>query len=502
MKKDTKTFILKTMGCKSNQLEGALIEQNLVASGFEKTQKICDADFFILNSCTVTHKSDNEAFRILLHAKKQNPEIKTVLTGCIAQIEKENLLENPNIDIVLGNDEKLEISRYLTASIGLNSKPDVNRKSRVGLLTHQQKADYALNSAKGKISVGKIEEVKEFHKALLTDTKKTRASLKIQDGCDNRCSYCIIPFARGKSRSADLDFILEQIKLYEKAGFKEIILTGIHIGQWQGEEREAKSKRQKAKSDDNTLCLLPFALCKENSSRLTSHVSRNLLSMLQAIEQQTNIPRFRLGSLNPLEIDDEMLDFLKNSEKFCPHFHLSLQSMCDKTLKSMNRHYSVQQALDLIEKIVEIFPLAFIGSDIIVGFAGESEEDFQTTVENLKKSKLTQIHTFPYSIRKGTAAEGFENHLPQKIKQERAEIIKRISAQKYEEFLQKNDGTVQEVLIEKNLDKKTGWLKGVSRNYINVFIEPKGEFESARNILKKVKIKRGGNQILGEIVLS
>lgn len=422
------------MGCKSNQLEGCLIEENLIKNGFKKTDKISDTDIFILNSCTVTHKSDNEAFHILQKAKKDNPAVKTVLTGCIAQIEKERLLENPSIDIVLGNDEKLDISEYLTQSC----------------------------------SVGSIEDLNAFHNIILNDTKKTRASLKIQDGCNNRCSYCIIPFARGKNRSADSDFILDQIKIYEQAGFKEIMLTGIHVGQW---GKDFKDKK-------------------------------NLLELLKNIEEKTSIERFRLGSLNPLEIDDEMLGFLTTSQKFCPHFHLSLQSMCDKTLKSMNRHYSAGQALDLIEKIQKAFAdiSPFLGSDIIAGFAGESEEDFEITIENLKKSKLTQIHTFPYSIRKGTIAETFENHLPQKIKDKRAAIIKEISSQKYNEFLQKNIGSIQEVLIEKNLDKKTGMLKGVSRNYLNILIESNDDFSKRRNTLQKVKIKTI-NPIIGEILI-
>lgn len=418
-----KRFLVKNMGCKSNQLEGCLIEENLIKNGFERVNKIVEADFFILNSCTVTHKSDNEAFYILNHAKKQNPQLKTVLTGCIAQVEKEKLLENFNIDIVLGNDEKLDVSKYLE-----------NENWKEGI--------------KNSYDVGEIQNLNSFRSILLNNTGKTRASLKIQDGCDNRCSYCIIPFARGKNRSADIDFILNQIKLYEEAGFKEIMLTGIHIGQYQP----------------------------------------SLLALLKEIESNTNIKRFRLGSLNPLEISDEMLKFLKDSEKFCPHFHLSIQSMCDKTLKAMNRHYSVQQTLDLITKISQIFPLGFLGSDIIAGFAGESQEDFQTTVENLKKSKLTQIHTFPYSIRKGTAAEKFENHLPQKVKDERASVIKEISANKYSEFLKKNIGTVHEVLIEKNPDKKTGILKGVTRNYINVLIESSKPFNQFKNTLQKVKI--------------
>lgn len=447
-----KRFLLKTMGCKSNQLEGCLIEENLIKNEFAKVEKISDADIFILNSCTVTHKSDNEAFSILQRAKHDNPNIKTVLTGCIAQIEKGKLLENSNIDIVLGNDEKLNISQYL------NIDPSPRPSPARGEGETQQSFENC--------AVGKIEDLNSFHNVLLEDTKKTRASLKIQDGCDNRCSYCIIPFARGKNRSADLDFILEQIKIYEQAGFKEIMLTGIHIGQWWGNSEQ-----------------------------------ENLLHLLQNIEEKTNIARFRLGSLNPLEINDKMLEFLKNSPKFCPHFHLSLQSMCDRTLKSMNRHYSVQQAIELTDKISTIFPLGFIGSDIIAGFAGESEEDFQITIKNLNKSKLTQIHTFPYSIRKGTVAENFENQLDVKTKEKRAKIIKKISAQKHTEFLKKNLGTVQEVLIEKNLDKKTGMFKGVSKNYINVLVEPQTDFDNFRNTIQRVEIQKI-DPVIGQILVN
>lgn len=455
-----KRFLIKTMGCKSNQLEGVLIEENLVKNGYKKTEKISDADFFILNSCTVTHKSDNEALQILNRSKKQNPKVTTVLTGCIAQIEKEQLLENPSIDIVLGNDEKLEISKYI----------------------------------ENNFSVSEISDLNSFHKVLAHDTGKTRASLKIQDGCDHRCSYCIIPFARGKNRSADIDFILEQIKIYEEAGFKEIMLTGIHIGQWCGSRSEAGFGLRK-QAEQGELNDGDVRVCFANSTGAIEQ--KNLLFLLQEIETKTKIERFRLGSLNPLEINDEMLEFMKNSQKFCPHFHLSLQSMCDKTLKSMNRHYSVAQALNLIEKISQIFPLGFIGSDIIAGFAGESEEDFQTTVENLKKSKLTQIHTFPYSIRKGTAAEKFEGHLPQKVKDERAGVIKEISAQKFAEFLRANLNSTQEVLIEKNLDKKTGMFKGMSRNYLNVLIK-QTDLKDIKNTIQKIKIK-SINPIIGQI---
>lgn len=406
-----KKFLLKSMGCKSNQFEGQIVAEKLVEAGFEQVKNLEDAEIYILNSCSVTHKSDNEAMYLLRHAHGLG--LKTVLTGCIAQIEKEKLLKEPFIDYVYGNEDKFEIAKHL--------------------------AD------EEQFVVRDLMNANEFCKVTLNDTTKTRISLKIQDGCDNRCSYCIIPYGRGKSRSADSEFIINEINRYTEQGYKEVILTGIHIGLWG---------------------------------------DRNILPLLKEIETKTLIPRYRLGSLNPHEITPELLDFLEQSKKFCPHFHLSLQSACNKTLKRMNRHYTVEYYLDQIEDIVSRFEKPFLGSDIIAGFCGETDEDFAITVENLKKSKLSQIHTFPYSIRKGTIAEKLDGHLPDGVKEERASIIKQISAEKFNQFVQENIGREEEVLIEKRLGKD-GRYKGVTRNYLTVHLDD-GEF----NTLKKVVLQK------------
>ena len=396
-----KKFYLKSMGCKSNQFEGQIVAQKLVDAGYTQVNKQENSDYYILNSCSVTHKSDNEALYLLRHAHSLG--LKTILTGCVAQIEKEKLLAEPYIDYVYGNEDKFKIAELLKE----------NKEFAVKDLMNEE----------------------EFCEVTLEDTTKTRISLKIQDGCDNRCSYCVIPYGRGKSRSADSNFIINEINKYVEHGYKEVVLTGIHIGLW-GKEFD-----------------------------------KEILDLLKEIEEKTSIPRYRLGSLNPHEITPELLNFLQASEKFCPHFHLSLQSACNRTLKRMNRHYSVEFYLDQIEDIISRFERPFLGSDIIAGFVGETEEDFLTTVDNLKKSKLSQIHTFPYSIRKGTIAEKMEGHLPDKIKDERATVIKKISA---------------EVLIEKRLDKN-GKFKGVTRNYLTVLLE-NGDFNTLKNIIIEEKM--------------
>lgn len=426
-----KKFNIHTMGCKSNQFESAIIEENLIEHGYKKVQNIEDADIYILNSCSVTHKSDNEAMYLLRSAKHKNPNILTIATGCMAQIEKEELLKNDFIDFVIGNDEKLHLYDYINSD--------------------------------ERFSANDILKQTEFNKVELFDTTKTRASLKIQDGCDNRCTYCIIWKARGKSRSADSEFIVNQINNFAKHGFKEVMLTGIHIGQW-GKE---------------------FGL--------------SLLDLLKKIEEKTTIERYRLGSLNPPEITDEMLEFLKTSKKFCPHFHLSLQSANDKTLRSMNRFYKTEDYLKLIEKINETFENPFLGSDVIAGFAGETEEDFEITRKNLLSSGLTQIHTFPYSKRKGTIGAEMENQVPDDVKNSRATIIKEISKEKLNKFIEKNLGKTLEVLIEKHPDKHSQNLKGMTRNYLTVQIpSDRTDLFNTLQMVKLVKFENG--KIYGELV--
>ena len=298
----------------------------------------------------------------------------------------------------------------------------------------------------------------EFNQIKLIDTTKTRASLKIQDGCDNRCAYCIIWKARGKSRSAKLDFIIEQINNLSQKGFKEVVLTGIHIGQW-GKD-----------------------------------IGLTLLDLVKEIEEKATIKRYRLGSLNPTEITPELLKFLKVSTKFCPHFHLSLQSANDKTLKSMNRFYKTEDFLKQINTINEMFENPFLGSDIIAGFAGETDDDFEITRTNLEKSGLSQIHTFPYSKREGTVGANMENQVPDEIKTKRADIIKAISKGKYNSFVTRNIGTIHEILIEKHRDKHSGNLKGVTRNYLTVQID--SDREDLYNTLQEVKIINIENGII------
>ena len=417
----SRKFVIKTLGCKTNAIEGQIIIDELEKMGFLQVQDCKDADIFILNSCSVTSHSDSQSSYLLNRAKRENPFIKNILTGCVAQtIDLHKNFDTTNIDLILGNNEKLELRKYI---------------------------DELFKGHKNKL-VGDIFKIKEFNHKIVENPYQTRPSIKIQEGCNNRCSYCIIPYARGNSRSNSVENIISQIELLAKNGTKEIVLTGIHIGQWG----------------------LEWGL--------------ELVDLLYEIEK-TNISRFRLGSLYVNEIDDRMVEFLMKSEKFCPHFHLSLQSLCDKTLENMNRNYSSSDAFEIIKMLYNTFDEPFLGCDIIAGFPDESNEDFNITYENLEALPLSYIHAFPYSIRENTPAAKMKNQVQDTLKTKRVQMLNELCATKHSEFLKRNKNSAQEILFERK-SSKTGVYSAITRNYIKVYI--KDDRDDLRNTLKTVNL--------------
>lgn len=428
-----KKFIIKTLGCKTNQVESALIAEIMTNNGYTETNDINNAEYYILNSCSVTQIADAKNLSYIRRAKRENPNIKIIITGCMAQLEKENLLKENFADYVIGNHEKNDIADIIKNGDNLKVSD---------IFSH----DY-------------------FRYEKLHQTHRTRASVKIQDGCNNRCSYCTIPFARGKNRSNSIKNIIEQINLFADEGYFETVLTGIHIGQW-GNDLNPQLKLQ---------------------------------NLLEEIEK-TNIKRYRLGSLNPTELTNDFIDFLSKSKKFCPHFHLSLQSVCNKTLKAMNRHYNVEEIKNLVNYINLKFDKAFIGSDIIVGFPNENTDDFKITLNNLKKLELTRIHVFPYSRRKGTIADKMDNQVETTEKKRRVKLVQEISDTKLNAFFNKNIETYNEVIIEKQRDKKTGLLKGITNNYINVLIDDKDCYKDKLVKVRLTSLSDYNEKMIAEIV--
>lgn len=425
------TFLIKTFGCKTNQTESAVMEEKLLNCGFSPAENIEKCDYYIFNSCAVTLEAEKKLLQAIKSVKHKNPNIKILLTGCYAQLHKNE--ENPLFDKVFG----------------IYEKPDI-----VEIIRNDNK-----------ISVSDINSHKNFRYEKLTRFNRTRATIKIQDGCNNRCSYCTICIARGLSRSCKLEDIIEQVRELTQNGYNEIVLTGIHVGQW-------------------GLDLTP---------------KMSLIDLFKELDK-TDVKTIRTGSLDPNELTDELIDFMSKSEKFCPHFHLSLQSLCDTTLKNMNRHYKFEKIKNVVEKLNDKFKNVFIGCDIIVGFPNETIEDFELTLNRLKELKLSQIHVFPYSIRPNTPAAQMDNQVEQNEKHRRMQLVKNLSTAKHLEFLKENIGHECFVTVEKNPDKKTGLYKAVTPNYIKVLFEATPDLKNQYRKIQLVKIDEEKEFAIGKII--
>lgn len=419
-----KTFFIHTFGCKTNQLESTLIEKQMIDFGMLLSSDFKSSDINIINSCTVTSKADDEVQYLARKIRRACPNTKIIVTGCFAQVGADVLANMPEVDLILGNSEKFKLAEHI------NSISD------------------------DKIKVSDIFEQKDFIDFDANDEQhRTRANLKVQDGCNNRCSYCIIPYARGKSRSNKLENILNQISMLIKNGFKEVVLTGIHLGQW-GVDLGA---------------------------------GLSFIDLIKEIEKIEGLERYRLGSLDVNEITVDLIEIMATSNKCCNHLHVSLQSVDDAILKSMRRKYTVENCFDVINKLYKNVPDISIGCDIIVGFPGETDEMFDNTYENLKKLPLSYFHVFPYSVRNGTEAAKLPDHVEQKVKNLRADILKKLSRDKNIEFKRSFLGKDLDVLIEKKRDKATDMLKGLSKNYINILVD--GE-DCRKNTVCRVKVTR------------
>lgn len=375
--------------------------------------------------------ADKKSRQIIRQAKTHNKNAIVVATGCYAQVSKAELEKIEELDIIVGNTEKNNIVKIVEEYS--NSKEE---------------------------EVGKIEEEKEFQDfGTVTYTEKTRAVIKVQDGCNNFCSYCIIPYAKGRVRSRKPESVIKEVKEIVKEGIKEVVITGIHVASY-GKDFE-----------DGT----------------------RLIDLLEQINKIEGLKRIRLGSLEPNLITPEFVERLGNVDKICDHFHLSLQSGCDETLKRMNRKYTTQEFENGVKLLRKKFPEVALTTDIIVGFPGETEEEFDTTYEFLSKIKFSKMHVFKYSQRKGTVAAKMKNQVNPQIKEERSSKLIELSNKNEIEFLDNNIGKELEVLFETKT--QNGYTEGHTTNYITV----KSKGENLENTIKRVKIlKRENLELIAE----
>lgn len=436
-----------TLGCKVNQYETNGMTQKFKEAGYEIVDMNEDiSDICVVNTCTVTNMSDRKSRQALRKVKEKNKNAIIVACGCYAQIAKKELEEMPEIDIVLGNEEKSDIVKYVERYV-LNN-PELIKDN---------------NSQKNKlVEIEDISVKKEFEDmGQITYTEKTRAVIKIQDGCNQFCSYCIIPYARGRVRSRKKDSIIEEIKQVAQKGIKEVVITGIHIASYGTD------------------------FGNENG----------LIELLEEINKIDGIVRIRLGSLEPKIITEEFMQRLSKLEKMCHHFHLSLQSGCDETLKRMNRKYTSLEVCEIIERLRRYYKDVILTTDIIVGFPGETDEEFNKTYKFLNEANLYKMHVFQYSPRKGTRAALMPNQVDGNIKEARSKKLIELSNENQKQYNEKLVGQNVEVLFEdkeekiytneKGENKKVNFYQGHTQNYILVRYKTNEKLE---NTLKEVKV--------------
>ncbi len=420
---------IKTLGCKVNFVESMALSKALDALGYELVEDdICDV--FILNSCSVTNESDKKSRQALGRNRRINPDNLSIIMGCYSQVSKDELLKNKNVNIVYGNIDKMKVVDIIN--------------------------DHALKLGEKTNAVSDISKYRVYENLPIHSTgEKTRAFLKIQDGCDNFCTYCIIPYARGRVRSRDIETIKKETQYLKESGVKELVITGIEVASY-GKDLDGYK----------------------------------LIDAIEAVAEVDKDMRIRLSSLEISVITDDFLERVSKIEHFCRHFHLSLQSGCDKILKLMNRKYTREVFKEKVKMIRKYFPDAGITSDVIVGFPNETDGDFRDTLDYVKDIKLSRIHVFPYSIRKNTKA-ALMNQVDPQTKNERAHLLRDVSEELEDEFFRSMVDKRERVLIE---ERSKGKFIGYTSNYIRAEIDANENSDLKINQVVDVELKnQGGN---------
>jgi threonylcarbamoyladenosine tRNA methylthiotransferase MtaB len=413
---------ITTLGCKINQYDSAVIQSRLEHEHsmvpFEAT-----AECYIINTCTVTDRADWEARQLVRRAKRRNPQAKILVTGCYAQVNPDDVASVPGVDYVVGLNRLDDLIRFIAADRPNGAQiavSDVKRERGVPVIGTRALPGH------------------------------TRAFLKIQEGCNYSCTYCIIPAARGLSRSVESREVMEQVKQLAGAGYKEIVLTGIHLGGY-GQDLRPKI---------------------------------NLTELVEMIAASGLISRLRLSSLDPRELPDRLIELIASSQVVCPHLHVCAQAGANETLTRMRRNYDTGYYRDLLARVRERLPEAALGSDIIVGFPGESEQQFELSLEYFASLPLTYFHVFPYSIRRGTPAASLTSQVPVQVKKTWARRLRDLGAQKKRAFCSSFLGRRVAVLIEDKVDVKTGARRGFTRNYLPVNVGCSSELSNEEVIVE------------------
>ena len=431
---ESRTVAFHTLGCKLNFSETSSLSRILENEGFEKKEFDDQADIYVINTCSVTDNADKECRQIVRRIQRKAPESLVIITGCYAQLKPKEIAEIPGVSLVLGAAEKFNIARHIR---------------------ELSKGDSA------KICSCDIEEVSGFHSSWSVNDR-TRTFLKVQDGCDYNCSFCTIPMARGKSRS---DSIINAVKNAEdlaNQGVKEIVLTGVNLGDFRPPALQKGSLPKSLRGRD-------FENLKE----------KNFFSLIKELEKVEGIERFRISSIEPNLLTNEIIEFVANSDKFMPHFHIPLQSGSNKILGLMRRRYKRELYAERVKLIKTLMPHCAIGVDVIVGFPGETKEDFKETFDFLHSLDISYLHVFTYSERDNTHALSLKPIVPMNTRHERNKTLRNLSYMKMQYFIGQHTGQTRKVLFENH--NKNGMMEGYTDNYIRITTPFREEW--ANNIL-------------------
>lgn len=446
-----------TLGCKVNSYETEAMEQLFDNASAQIVNFDEIADIYVVNTCSVTNIADRKSRQMLHKAKKKNNEAIVIAVGCYVQAAKEALLEDDAIDLVIGNNRKKDIIDIVNRFYSDQDAFDMKDAASI--------IDIAEDGFYEELSIQSVKE-------------KTRAYIKIQDGCNQFCSYCIIPYTRGRIRSRKQEDVIEEVKRLVANGFKEIVLTGIHISSYGLDTKSVK----------------------EQASLQAEDHSMPLLDLMKALNEIDGLERIRFGSLEPRIITEEFVKTLAEIEKICPHFHLSLQSGCDETLKRMNRKYTSEQYYESCELLRKYFDNPAITTDVIVGFPQESEEEFEATEQFLNKVRFAQMHIFQYSKRKGTRAETMEGQVLEEIKRKRSECLIALNKKLRSQYLEEFVGSNEEILTEEEIEiDGINYVIGHNKRYVRIAFPADGTPSNELKMVKTVGFLEG-DILLSEIM--
>ena len=412
---ELKTVAFHTLGCKLNFSETSSLSRILENEGFEKKEFDDRADIYVINTCSVTDNADKECRYLVRSIQRKSPESLVVITGCYAQLKPKEIAEIPGVNLVLGAAEKFNIAQHIR---------------------QLARGDSA------KICSCDIEEVSGFHSSYSLNDR-TRAFLKVQDGCDYNCSFCTIPAARGKSRSDSIEHIISNVKELAANGAKEVVLTGINLGDFR-----------------------PPAPQRRNFEETPSAEKQNFYSLINELDKIDGIQRYRISSIEPNLLTNEIIEFVANSDKFMPHFHIPLQSGSNKILGSMRRRYKRELYAERVSLIKTLMPHCCIGVDVIVGFPGETDEDFKDCFDFLHSLDISYLHVFTYSERDNTHAISIKPIVPMNVRHERNKTLRNLSYMKMQYFTGQHHGQTRKVLFEGHENK--GMMEGYSDIYFNI----------------------------------